>query len=366
VLLAPLVPPAAAALAAGGGLGLAGLEALARIGSALPFGALIVPAGWRAALPWSALLLLALWIMGRRNSSRRAALRLGWVTALAAALSALPLGRLDSTDEGNGLTLHFLGVGQGDAALIHTPAGRWILVDAGPADPRHDAGREVVLPFLIRHGVSRLAAFVLSHAHLDHVGGAAAVLREVPVDLIVEPAEAVVEPHYLALLDLAAERGYRWSAGRAGDSLLIDGVSLRILHPDTTWSRWHEDLNDDSVVLLLRRGAFEAVFAGDLGVRAESLLAGHVGRVDLLKVGHHGSAGSSGARWLAELRPKAAVVSVGSNRYGHPAASALARLATAGVEVWRTDRDGTVSVSVADSSMTLRGRRQARQYPLRP
>jgi len=176
----------------------------------------------------------------------------------------------------------------------------------------------------------------------------------------------VVEPHYLGLLDLAAERGYPWSAGRAGDSLLVDGVSLRILHPDTTWSRWQEDLNDDSVVLLVRYGAFEAVFSGDLGVRAESLLAGRVGRVDLLKVGHHGSAGSSGASWLAELRPKAAVVSVGANRYGHPAPGALARLAHAGVAVWRTDRDGTVSVSVAESSMTLRGRRQSRQYPLRP
>jgi len=91
-----------------------------------------------------------------------------------------------------------------------------------------------------------------------------------------------------------------------------------------------------------------------------------VGRVDLLKVGHHGSAGSSGLAWLAELHPKAAVVSVGTNRYGHPAPSTLARLARAGVEVWRTDRDGTVSVSVSDSSMTLRGRRMSRQYPLRP
>lgn len=366
VLLAPLAIPVASALAAGGGLGLAGLEFLARTGSAFPFGAISGPGGWAVALPWAALLLAARWTMGRRNTSRRAALRLGWLAVFAAGFTALPRARLRSTDEGNGLALHFLSVGQGDAALIRTPAGRWILVDAGPADERRDAGRDVVLPFLIRHGVTRLAAFVLSHGHLDHVGGAVAVLRQVPADLILEPAEPVAEPHYLGMLDLATERGYRWSAGRVGDSLLIDGVSLRVLHPDTTWARWHEDLNDDSVVLLIRRGAFEAVFAGDLGVRAESLLAGQVGRIDLLKVGHHGSAGSSGAAWLGELRPKAAVVSVGVNRYGHPAPSALARLAAQGTEVWRTDRDGTVSVTVADSSMTLHGRRLTRQYPLRP
>lgn len=366
VLVAGLLPPLASALAAGGGLGLAGLEALARAGSGLPLGAIVSGGGPRAAVPWTVLLLVLVWALGRRNTSRRAALRAGWALGLAAAISAFPLDRILSADDATGLTLHFLSVGQGDATLIRTAGGHWILVDAGPADDRRDAGRDVVLPFLVRHGVRRLAAFVLSHAHLDHVGGAISVLREVPADLILEPAEPVSEPHYLGLLDLAAERGYRWTAGRAGDSLQLDGLSIRVLHPDTTWSRWHEDLNDDSVVLLIRAGAFEAVLAGDLGVRAESLLAGRVGRIDLLKVGHHGSAGASGVPWLSELRPKAAVVSVGANRYGHPAPAALARLAAAGVEVWRTDRDGTVSVSVAESSMTLRGRRTTRQYSLRP
>ena len=152
----------------------------------------------------------------------------------------------------------------------------------------------------------------------------------------------------------------------AGDSLVIDGVVLRVLHPDTTWVHWREDLNDDSAVLLVRAGTFEALLAGDLGVKAESLLAGRVGRVDLLKVGHHGSAGSSGAGWLAELRPRAAVISVGRNRYGHPAPSALGRLAFQGVDVWRTDREGTVSVQVGDSVMSLRGRSGVRRYQLTP
>ena len=278
----------------------------------------------------------------------------------------LPIRGWLSADEGSGLALHFLSVGQGDAALIRTPSGRWILVDAGPADERSNAGRDVVLPFLVRHGVRRLAAFVLSHAHRDHVGGAPAVLRQVPADLILDPAEPVAEPHYFELLDLAAERGYRWRPARAGDSLLIDGVLLTVLHPDTTWPRWHDDLNDDSAVLLVRSGAFEALLAGDLGVRAESLLAGRIGRVDLLKVGHHGSRGSSGTDWLRELEPRAAIVSVGANRYGHPAPEALERLSGAHAEVWRTDRDGTVTVTVAESTMTVRGRRSARTYSTRP
>jgi competence protein ComEC len=375
VLAAPAVPPLAEALAAGGGLGLAGLEALARLGSRLPAGAFVVQPGPVAALPWLVLLGVTLWIVGRRNTSRRAALRLGWVAGTAGLVCLVPLGRLLAPHDGPGLSLHFLNVGQGDAALIRTPAGRWILVDAGPAGSTgpeagagngRDAGREVVLPFLVRRGVRRLAAFVLSHAHLDHGGGAPAVLAEIPAQLILEPAEPVVEPRYLELLELAAERGMRWQPARAGDSLVVDGVRLTVLHPDTAWAGWRSDLNDDSVVLLLRFGSFQAVLAGDLGVRAESLLAGSIGPIDLLKVGHHGSAGSTGLPWLAELSPRAAVISVGANRYGHPAPAVLARLADAGAEVWRTDRDGNIQVTVQETTMVLRGRRGTRGYGIRP
>ena len=366
ILIFPLIPIVAEALAAGGGLGLAGLEALARIGSRLPFGAFQGVSGPASAIPWLVLLVLSLWLIGRRNTSRRAVLRLGWAAGAAGMAVLLPVRAILVPHEGPGLSLHFLSVGQGDAALIRTPAGRWILVDAGPAGRGGDAGRDVVLPFLIRHGVRHLAAFVLSHAHLDHIGGAPAVLSDVPADLILDPAEPVAEPHYLSLLDLAAERGIRWQPARAGDSLVIDGVRLLVLHPDTTWAGWQSDLNDDSIVLLLRFGSFEALLTGDLGVRAESLLAGRVGRIDLLKVGHHGSAGSSGASWLAELRPRAAVVSVGVNRYGHPAPAALGRLADAGIEAWRTDREGSIRVTVQETTMVLRGRRTTRAYGIRP
>jgi len=366
VVLAPVAKPMAEALASGGGLGLAGIEALARAGSALPFGAFTSPAGPAAALPWLVLLGVVLWMIGRRNTARRAALRLAWAVGALGTVALFPVRAFVLPHEGPGLSLHFLSVGQGDAALIRTPAGRWILVDAGPASRERDAGRDVVLPFLIRHGVRRLAAFVLSHAHLDHIGGAPAVLDEIPAEVILDPAEPVDEPHYLSLLDLAGARGMRWQPARAGDSLVVDGVRLTVLHPDTAWAGWRADLNDDSIVLLVRFGRFEAVLAGDLGVRAESLLAGRIGRVDLLKVGHHGSAGSSGAPWLAELLPRAAVVSVGANRYGHPAATALARLADAGAEIWRTDREGSIRVTVQETTMVVRGRRTTRVYRIRP
>ena len=366
VVVAPFLTLPAQALAAGGGLGLAGMEAVARAGSAIPYGAFLGSAGPMAAAPWAVLFLFALWAIGRRNTARRAALRAGWGLGILGGITLLPILRPAAADEGGGLALHFLNVGQGDAALIRTPAGSWVLVDAGPSGDGPDAGREVILPFLIRHGVRRLAAVVLSHAHLDHVGGAAAVLDEIPTEVLLEPGEPVAEPHYLRTLELAAERDIRWRPARAGDSLVVDGVVFRIVHPDTTWAHWGEDLNDDSVVLLVRSGAFEALLAGDLGEKGEAELVGRIGAVDLLKVGHHGSAGSTGPAWLAELRPRVAVVSVGRNRYGHPSPEALRRLARAGSDVWRTDREGTVSIRVGDADMRVEGRSGARQYPLAP
>ena len=87
-------------------------------------------------------------------------------------------------------------------------------------------------------------------------------------------------------------------------------------------------------------------------------MAGGVGRADLLKVGHHGSRGSTGRAWLEELQPVAGIISVGEgNRYGHPAPEAMHRLAAAAVEVFRTDRDGTIEVRTDGRTMTIRSRR---------
>jgi len=361
------LPAAAATLAAGSGLALAGLEGLARTGGSVPGGHVVTEPSWTAALPWLAVAGLGWWgISG--GSTRYVALgRWGWSAALACWVLVVRDGWPRGGDGNGALTLHFLDVGQGDAAAIRTPAGRWILVDAGPADDRIDAGRRVVAPFLLRRGVRRLEVALVSHAHADHLGGLPAVLSRIPAAVVLEPGMAAPDPGYRDFLNWVVTTGQPWRGVRRGDRFLLDGVEFAFLHPDTTWAGWGLDLNENSAVVRIRWGRFTALLTGDAGFPAESLLAGIVGPVDLLKVGHHGSRGSSGAGFLAEVTPTVAVISAGrNNRHGHPAQAALARLAEAGVAVFRTDRDGTVEVSVRPTAMTIRGAGGARSFPLPP
>ncbi len=359
----PMSAGLADALAGGSGLLLHLIELLARAGAAVPGGHVITEPGPAAAAPWVLALAALLWGMQGR-ATRVVALR-RWAWVLAAALWAPLVVSLAPAAHPDGrLALHFLDVGQGDGAVIRTPGGRFVVVDAGPRSERADAGRRVVVPFLARQRARHLAALVVSHAHADHVGGATAVLDRLSAAVVLEPGAVFDDPGYAAFLGDVAAAGIPWRPGRPGDAFTLDGVRFTLLHPDTAWAGWGEDLNEDSLILAIEYGRFRALFTGDAGHAAERHLRGRIGPVSLLKVGHHGSRGSTGAEWLAELRPPVAVVSVGANAYGHPAPETLARLARQQVDLRRTDRDGTVSVLTDGATMTVSSKGREKTFDL--
>jgi competence protein ComEC len=360
--LAPVSPPVAGALASGAGLGLWALEALARAGALLPYGHLVMAAGPEAAVPWLLLLGIGAWAIGGRSTLAEAGRRSLLVVTFGV-WASLGLVFAPRADGGSGLALHFLDVGQGDAVAIRTPGGHWLLVDAGPRTPGSDAGRSVVVPFLRRHGVSRLEMIAVSHAHADHLGGVPAVLDRIATAEVLDPAALTDDPLYTSFLSQLEEQETAWVPARRGVGFDLDGVHFRVLHPDTLWPGWGTDLNEDSIVLLVEYGRFQALLSGDAGLPVEAALHGRVGAVEVLKVGHHGSRGATGEPWLRELRPVAAVISVGENRYGHPSPEALGRLAAAGVATWRTDREGTISITTDGDSFTVRARRGSVTYP---
>jgi len=333
-------------IAAGAGLCLALLDAVAQTAAALPGGHFIMIAGQRAAALWLGILVLAWWLWNSPRKRWVIAARLGFVAALISWTALFHA--FTRLSDCHCLTVSFLDVGQGDAIAMRTPAGRWLLIDGGPRGPQGDAGRRVVVPFLRSHGATQLAAIVATHAHLDHFGGLPAVLDAFDPAFVLEPGQPVPDAGYLDFLAAVEGDGAEWRPARRGDRLELDGVTFEVLSPDSAWAASQTDINEESVVLLVTYGGTRLLLAGDAGVPTEARLAGQVGPVTVLKVGHHGSRGATSNRWLDELQPAEAVISVGAkNRYGHPAPETLARLRGHGVPVLRTDERGTITFTVS-------------------
>ncbi|MEQ1857588.1 MAG: DNA internalization-related competence protein ComEC/Rec2, partial [Longimicrobiales bacterium] len=261
--------------------------------------------------------------------------------------------------QGRGATeLLMIDVGQGDAVAVRTPEGRWILVDAGPPVGNGDSGAHPVVRALSARGVRRLDALFLTHPHLDHIGGAGAVLRSFEVGAVYDPGLPAPSQEYLDLLGLAADRGIPWRAARAGERLDVGGLHIDVLHP-FVGATPAADANETSVVVRLSYGAFDALLTGDAYRDAERRLSeGVTLDLEVLKVGHHGSDTSTDSLLLARFRPDVALVSLGRyNRYGHPSPEVMSLLERSGVQIWRTDLSGTVSVvGRADGHYTVSGR----------
>ena len=360
--IAPVLGRAAAA--SGNGL-LALLELLARAGANAPGAVAAGEIGWLAAMPWIGVLAAAVWATHGGTTLSEAIRRIVWSGTLSLLITLIVDFRRPTLAGDTGLTFLFVDVGQGDAALIRTPGGHWIEADAGPTGEGRDAGRRVITPLLAGLGVRRLDLFVLSHAHRDHVGGATSILDRVPFDLAIEPGELFADSAYDNWLSTLRGLRVRWRAVKAGSHWTIDGVDFRVLHPPSAWPHEGEDLNEDSVVLEVSYGRFKALLMGDAGFVAESAIGGTVGRVNVLKVGHHGSRTASGASFLDEIRPQVAIVSVGRNHYGHPAPETLDRLRGAGAQTWRTDTDGTVTVTTDGRTFAVKGARSAATFDTR-
>ena len=350
----PWIAPAAALL-------LHGLVALAVAFAALPFAwGVTAVAGW---LWIAAAALVTAAVRGSRRHRWRYALAAGIATAAWIVRPGLEA----ATGLGRPL-LCTLEVGQGDAAVVRTSRGRWLVFDAGPGtsilggaalqggpplDPRvGDAGRRVIVPFLRRRGARRIELFGLSHPHLDHFGGSGAVFDAFEVARVLDPGVVEASGPYRAFLERTREEGAAWIRAEAGGILRVDDISVRVLWPPPGATGL--DANEGSVGFLLDAGSFRYVNTGDAGREVEERILETVAadslRADVLKLGHHGSRTSSAVAWLRAVRPDIAVISAGrGNRYGHPHAVTLARLDSARVaRVWRTDRDGPLCVEGAE------------------
>jgi competence protein ComEC len=258
--------------------------------------------------------------------------------------------------------LHMIDVGQGDALALRTRRGHWIVIDAGRSWIGGDAGRSTVVPYLAHRG-GDVALFVLSHPHADHVGGAASLFAALRPARFLDPGYVGTTPPYRAAIAEAQREGIPWQRVHPGDSLVVDEVVLTALAPDSAWAANLADANLASAVVSVRVGGVRMLFTGDAEGPEEDWLLAHAPQTlgaDILKVGHHGSATSTTAPFLAAVHPRLALVSVGAhNSYGHPDREVMAALAASHAQVLRTDLAGTVVVRTDGTGVEVeaRGRR---------
>ncbi len=325
-----------------------------------------------ARLPWAVLgaphltpgesaacLALAFALPACRRSAGEGLPRAARGVALAATLFLLAdvaLARYPSRPP-EGLRVTFLDVGQGDAALVETPEGERILVDAGPAftlpqGARFDAGEAAVAPALAARRIGRIDVLAISHPDADHAGGVATILDRFDVRELWYPAGADRTPAMKAILRVARVREVTARGLALGDPPRIRGrTRIEILGPPPaalrrggSGSRW----NDASLVLRVSAPGLSVLLTGDVEAAGEGaiLRSGHSPRADVLKVPHHGSRTSSTGAFLSAVSPRVAVISLGAwNRFGFPDPRLPDRLRRRGVRVFRTDRDGAVTVT---------------------
>jgi beta-lactamase superfamily II metal-dependent hydrolase len=252
------------------------------------------------------------------------------------------------------LQIYALDVGQGDSALIITPEGKSVLIDAGLPQ----AGDDVVAA-LRKRDIQSLDLAVATHPHADHIGGIRQVIENFGVKNFLDSGQEYASKEYERMLRAIQEKGIKFIVAKKGMKFELDsGVKLEVLNPqgDDQWirevRRGGSVENANSVVLRLSYGNFSMLFTGDAETETEDLMmkSGALLRAQVLKVGHHGSRYATSARFLEAVAPEGALISCGAgNRYGHPAQQTLDRLQKAGVKVYRTDLNGEIAI-IADGN----------------
>jgi competence protein ComEC len=280
-----------------------------------------------------------------RRSPR--SLRAG-ASALLAVLLVLGAGAVLATPAPpDALTVSFLDIGQGDATLIQDGTGAAALFDGGPPEAR-------VYRQLRSAGVRRLDLMVATHQSRDHQGGLHEVLERIPTSLLLENSDGTTDRDFRRLLTEAESRGVRHAAARAGQVLEVGRLRIEILSPAPLppGAPPPEDPNPRGVAAIVSAGDFDLWLSAD--AESDAILPLPLRPVEAMKVSHHGSADPGLPEVLERLGPQVAAIEVGAgNSYGHPTPETLAALRAAVPHIYRTDRDGTVTLTVRDGRVVV-------------
>ncbi len=243
------------------------------------------------------------------------------------------------------LKITFFNVGRGDAILIHSPDNFDVLIDGGQV-----VAGPALVGYLENENLDDIDVMLATHTDADHVGGLISVLRDshIPVRSVLYNGYPEVTDTWIEFVEAVADRGLHMKAIHFPESFTWGVAKAYVLNPAASLSLQsiESDTNRASVVVLLVYGKTRFLFTGDIDTTTEATVVARRTPVaaDVLKVAHHGSAGSSSAFFLSKVHPSDAVISVGPNTYGLPEPEAIARLEAAGARIWRTDYAGNIVV----------------------
>ncbi|MCI8758743.1 MAG: MBL fold metallo-hydrolase [Oscillospiraceae bacterium] len=290
----------------------------------------------------------AMWLVlvyGLLGRVRRRGYVLAALLALASLEAARALPRL--TVRNDALTAVVVDVGQGAAALLHA-GDSTILVDCGSLSRPERAG-DAVAEAMETYGWTALDAVVLTHCHADHAGGLPSLLEQVPAERLLLPR---TDPEEDAADLLARERGVAVEYVEEPSRTDLGQGTLTVYPPVTAG-----ETNEEGLSVLCSLGDFDLLITGDMDSATEAALLETYPLPDLevLLAGHHGSKYATSQTLLEETRPEVGIISVGPNTFGHPTAEAMGRMTGAGMDLYRTDRQGNILIRVHGEGETEHG-----------
>lgn len=251
----------------------------------------------------------------------------------------------------NDLRVNFIDVGNGDAILVEAPDGMRMLIDGGGFHTgEFDVGKSILTPILLSKKILTIDYVINTHPHGDHLGGLPTVIRDFTVKNFATGCYFISQERFVDLIKLLKERRIPLTTWKKGNRFLLkNGSEITIFSPGPETAT--DNLNDASLIMRIKHKNFTTLFAGDVGSDIEEglVFSGSDLRADVLKIPHHGSRHSSSSEFLAAVKPKIAVLSVGKGIPGIPSREALKRYDAFSIPVLRTDRDGMIQIRKRDN-----------------
>lgn len=243
---------------------------------------------------------------------------------------------IKEVNDNSSLEIYYLNVGQADSILINNNE-QTILIDAG-----NNSDGENIAEFIKKLNIKDIDILVGTHPHEDHIGGLDNIINNFDIGKIYMPDVITTTKTFENVIDSIDNKNYEITIPKIDEEFYLENMKFKILYTGTD----ETDLNNTSIVIKMTYGTTTYLFTGDATDKTEKKIIDKDIKVDVLKVGHHGSSYSTTDDFLNIVNPQYAIISVGKdNKYNHPADSTIKKLNKNNITTYRTDKDGTIKIT---------------------